>query len=291
MNNKCNIITDILPLYAEDMVNDDTKEFVEQHVVECENCKNKLKLLKSDIPVKNDYQEDKAVDAMKKIRLDMNKKHVAIAVISAIISAIIVVLSFAYLTAPEYLPYTEQFDIVSVKEANGSVSLSFTGEYELSQRESGVYTISVYNTICNQLFNLAKEQTITVNPNNEAVTTIYYVSNGGWDEDEVIYGENPVVNGGVLTLPRLNLNSYLVLAVGAFILVFVLLLILRKNKKMKDIMSRLLLVPFSYVISSITITGFNATSYSATRDLYLILILALIIYLAMYLVYCKKIRR
>ncbi|MCI8714118.1 MAG: zf-HC2 domain-containing protein, partial [Ruminococcus sp.] len=35
MNDKCNLIRDILPLYVEDMVSTDTREFVSEHLEHC----------------------------------------------------------------------------------------------------------------------------------------------------------------------------------------------------------------------------------------------------------------
>ncbi len=37
----CNIIKDILPLYVDGVVSDDTKEIVEEHLEHCEECKKK----------------------------------------------------------------------------------------------------------------------------------------------------------------------------------------------------------------------------------------------------------
>ncbi|MBQ3501344.1 MAG: zf-HC2 domain-containing protein, partial [Oscillospiraceae bacterium] len=36
MRNECNIIRDILPLYAEKIVSEDTAAFVEEHLEHCE---------------------------------------------------------------------------------------------------------------------------------------------------------------------------------------------------------------------------------------------------------------
>lgn len=38
MSNKCNLIKDILPLYVEDMVSTDTREFVDEHLKHCAEC-------------------------------------------------------------------------------------------------------------------------------------------------------------------------------------------------------------------------------------------------------------
>ena len=42
MKVSCDIIRDILPLYAEDMVSEDTKGMVEEHLCECPDCTERL---------------------------------------------------------------------------------------------------------------------------------------------------------------------------------------------------------------------------------------------------------
>ena len=46
MRNECNIIRDILPLYVENMVSDDTVSFVEEHLESCPACRKELTELK-----------------------------------------------------------------------------------------------------------------------------------------------------------------------------------------------------------------------------------------------------
>ena len=42
MRNECSIVRDILPLYIEDMVSDDTASFVEEHLKGCPECQKEL---------------------------------------------------------------------------------------------------------------------------------------------------------------------------------------------------------------------------------------------------------
>ena len=284
----CTVIKDILPLYADDIVSEDTKKLVEEHLLNCHDCKKELSLLKTDLETpKVVITEKDDIAFLKKLSLDIKKKRVFTAILAATISAIGVILSFAYLTAPEYIPYTQSPEIITANEKNGSVTLSFIGEYELTQREQGSYDISIYNTVWNEIIGITKSQTITVNPNNEKVNTIYYVSNAGQD-DKVIYGRNPISNGGVMTLPRLFLNYYFTLDL---LITFVLVgfyLIFRKKEKIKDIIVKILFVPISYIFSHVMITGLNATSLFATRDFYLILLLVMPIYSLFYILYKKK---
>lgn len=47
MRNECNIIRDILPLYADKMVSADTESFVEEHLIGCAECRAELEKLKA----------------------------------------------------------------------------------------------------------------------------------------------------------------------------------------------------------------------------------------------------
>ena len=169
----CNIIKDILPLYADNIVSEDTKKLVEEHLLNCNDCKKELALLKTDLEAPAVVITEKDdIAFLKKIGLDIKKKRVFTAILSATISAIVVILSFAYLTAPEYIPYT--YDIITADENNGIVTLSFSGEYELTQMEQGIYDISIYNTAWNEIIGTAKSQTITVNPHNKSCSLLHY---------------------------------------------------------------------------------------------------------------------
>ena len=56
MKISCDIIRDILPLYAEDMVSTATKEMVDEHLCECESCTAELENLRkpAKLPVEAD---------------------------------------------------------------------------------------------------------------------------------------------------------------------------------------------------------------------------------------------
>lgn len=48
----CNVIGDLLPLYADDVVSEDTKALVEEHLAECAECKETLNTIKNEIEKK-----------------------------------------------------------------------------------------------------------------------------------------------------------------------------------------------------------------------------------------------
>ena len=39
MKNECGIVRDLLPLYIENMVSEDSREFIEEHLSRCAECK------------------------------------------------------------------------------------------------------------------------------------------------------------------------------------------------------------------------------------------------------------
>ena len=46
MKISCNIIRDLLPLYAEDLASDDTRTLVDEHLCDCEDCNEILNNMK-----------------------------------------------------------------------------------------------------------------------------------------------------------------------------------------------------------------------------------------------------
>ena len=68
MNNKkeCNIIWDLLPNYIEKLVSDDSKDFVEQHLVKCRECNEILNEMNSQIIIEDaKVQNDDKIELKK----------------------------------------------------------------------------------------------------------------------------------------------------------------------------------------------------------------------------------
>ena len=51
MKNECSIVQDILPLYVEEMVSDDTVSFVREHLKDCPRCRAELEKLQKPVEV------------------------------------------------------------------------------------------------------------------------------------------------------------------------------------------------------------------------------------------------
>ena len=77
MRNECNIIRDILPLYAEDMVSDDTVSFVEEHLQTCAECSAMYERIKEGgivMKSENKSTEQEIVNTLKKLRKKVFKR-------------------------------------------------------------------------------------------------------------------------------------------------------------------------------------------------------------------------
>ena len=51
MKISCNIIRDLLPLYAEDLASEDTRTLVDEHLCDCAECTGILESMKQNTPV------------------------------------------------------------------------------------------------------------------------------------------------------------------------------------------------------------------------------------------------
>jgi hypothetical protein len=80
MNNKCDIIKDLLPLYAENMCSGDSRQAVAEHIAECESCRNELKKINSDVAI----QADSDVSMFKRIKKRARIEKVVISIVSIV---------------------------------------------------------------------------------------------------------------------------------------------------------------------------------------------------------------
>lgn len=79
--NKCGIVKDLLPLYADDVCSIESKKFVTEHLAECDECQKELESYSLDVKVTS-ADEKKAVKRFKK----KTERRVAIKVISLILA-------------------------------------------------------------------------------------------------------------------------------------------------------------------------------------------------------------
>lgn len=85
MEQMCDVVKDLLPLYADGLLSDETRRFVEQHLQECESCRHFfdkyfIKLERKAASPRSKEDVKTIIDPFKKLR-KMNKKAVLLSIV------------------------------------------------------------------------------------------------------------------------------------------------------------------------------------------------------------------
>ena len=293
MDKTCSIVQDLLPLYEEDMLREETKEFVDGHLAQCAACRAELDALKADVkpaPV--------SAQPLRDLKRQLQRKKLTAVLLAVTLALTLATAGFAYLTAPQYLPYNAAD--WSVHEPDASLDAVLNGEEHICiepltpvsgtevesviDPDSGetVYIVSAWRTLLDKW--LGKLDTVNGNGDNLILldTTncrvVYYAQNNG-QANMVLYGER---NGGVISLPRLALGYYVLLSLALLITLGIAFFVCRR-KKTGEALGYLALIPASYLAGHLLVKGFTTTSYQMQRDFSLIILAAALIYAAVML--------
>ena len=135
MDKTCSIVQDLLPLYAEDMLREGTKEYVDGHLAQCEACRAELAALKADVtPAPVNAQP------LRSLKKQLRRKKFTAVLLAVTLALTLATAGFAYLTAPQYLPYNEtEWMITRSPRALADGSIMADGLTDLS----GIESISV----------------------------------------------------------------------------------------------------------------------------------------------------
>lgn len=124
----CNIIKDILPLYLDDVVSEDTREMVEEHLESCDSCRKEADVLKQNVVLPTN-KNVKYMDAqiLKKLKQRFFKRKVIISLVSVLASAAVIIGLYCYANlALSLIPYdSEKFSIV---EKDGKIYADYSGD-------------------------------------------------------------------------------------------------------------------------------------------------------------------
>lgn len=278
----CNVIKDVLPLYIENMLSDDSCTMVEEHIEQCQECKNYLEEMRTF----NEMPVDRNTSPLLKIKSTLRKKKIQTAIFSMMFSIMLFVITIAFLTAPEYIPYSERS--VTINDVgNGSMLAKFEdtvygydiNRYPTDDNTGYVYHITTWNSIWNRNIKKSNINNTILNPNGENVVSVYYYQTDG-SEDILMYGKDINPGGGIFTLPRLFLSYYSLIAIVFATICGLIMIILHHNKKVFNFTMKFFFIPVSYLLGHLTIKGFTTSSYTATRDFYAILLVMIPLYIA-----------
>ena len=321
MDKTCSIVQDLLPLYEEDMLREETKKFVDGHLAQCAACRAELDALKADVkpaPV--------SAQPLRDLKRQLQRKKLTAVLLAVALALTLATAGFAYLTAPQYLPYDEtEWMITRSPRALADGSIMADGLTDLS----GIESISV------NLLTPVSGAEVTSTQDPDSGKTIYFITAwrtpldtwcGTFDVSDTgdhaqreanalldalgetesartlftldatnctaIYyspnnGQDDVLlcgsrDGGVISLPRLALGYYVLLSLTLFITLGIAFFICRKKKAGKAL-GYLALAPASYLAGHLLVKGLTTTSYQMQRDFSLIAFAAVLIYSAVLL--------
>lgn len=313
MDKTCSIVQDLLPLYEEDMLREETKEFVDEHLAQCAACRAELDALKADVtpaPV--------SAQPLRDLKWQLRRRKLTAVLLAVTLALTLATAGFAYLTAPQYLPYSETewtvaradgavtaeglADLSGVESISVNLLTPVSGSEVTSTQDpdSGktVYFITAWRTpldtwrgtfdapdtgdhsqremdaLLSALGRTESARTLfTLDATNCAA--VYYSPNNG-QEDVLLCGS---ADGGVVSLPRLALGYYALLALVLLAGLGLAWLVFRRKRAAVPL-GYGTLVPMCYLLGHLLVKGFTATSYQLQRDLSLIVLAGTLLYCA-----------
>lgn len=283
MSNKCNLIKDILPLYVENMVSADTREFVGKHLEHCEECYAEFEHMRKPA----DFIPDVDIVPLKRIKKDLFMKRLQTIFFTAILACAIAAVAFGILTSPKFFPYSDNLLNV-IDGSNGSIIITFdnkvTGyscmeEFD-NETETVVYHINAWTTTWDLYSSNRGKQNMMIPSDRETKMQIFYAQNDG-SEDVLICGVNENTEENSVTLPRLVLMPYFLLALLALVILAILRVLLRNKQAIIVWLDRTIPFPISYMAAHLCTKGIHFTTYSAQRDFCIIILVAMLLYFAM----------
>lgn len=113
MKSECKIIQDILPLYVEDLACDETKDFVDKHLENCEVCRGLLNDMKQslEIPVKL------GAAPLKKVKKKLTRQKLLVGIVASIAAIAVACVGFWFVFFHDTpIEYTQGFVWVEKSE-------------------------------------------------------------------------------------------------------------------------------------------------------------------------------
>lgn len=161
MRNECNVIRDLLPLYVEKMVSDDTASFVREHLENCDLCRAEADTLRQSSAIERNQKE---FEAAKKSFLAMQrkwKKRSAIRILCSILAvALLVALG---LSAYAYFKVDGK-EIAGVTEISDSCTVTLITYQHMEYENRKEYVLNsqeihiLKNLLLNSTFTLSLEK-------------------------------------------------------------------------------------------------------------------------------------
>lgn len=273
----CNMVDDLLPLVAEGLASEDSVKLVKSHIKDCPKCKLKYEETTS-LKRNKGNGNDLDPQPLKGIKQGLKQTNIFIGVLTALIITLVLFIGFDKLTKPVTLPYEQVVDRIS--EQGDIIIINFkedVTDYEVVNYTGDEYEVMGWKTYLGSFFKHGENKSAVINPNGENVNRVYYIS-GGEELDKLVYGKPESENAGQLTLPRLAMNYYVMLAGIIFVISLLGTIVFQKKESITKIILPIMLLSVSYILSHIVILGLSGTTHHIIRDLTFVVIATILFF-------------
>lgn len=279
MKTSCSVIQDLLPLYAEELTGKDSRRLVEEHLSECEACKQTLKELKEVKPV-TALTDTVPLQMVKQL---LRRHTVAWCVLVGCLVAAIAFAVVGRLSTAEGAPYIKgvfSFETnddgcmtVTVTEKSPD-GVDYDIDYFHDELGRECMAVSPYTSPLLRTLRLNRSGTVFT-ARSSAIRHVYYCDQTRGGALTLLSGHlypGPTHGGGAM-LPRLVLNYYLFAALFLTALFGALWLVLRKKAPGPTLLA-VALVFACYALAHFAVKGLDGTTYFLLQDLAFILLAA-----------------
>lgn len=281
----CNIIGDLLPLYAEDLASEDSRALVEEHLASCPACRASLSAMGQTAP----SLPEEALP-LANVQKALRGRRWATAVLAGALVLVVALSAFSRLTTPIYLPYLEDAITLSEEPSGGfswshSDATGYTIERSITDVDGGsndVFLMAWQTPLDQMLGRTAGFISLPADTDN-----IYYTmasQDGAYSETTLLWSRTgdsdwDGTSMGVQVMARLVLGYYVLIAFFTTAGLLLLRLVLRKTKA-APVVRALFWLPVSYLLGHLCVKGLNTLTFSAARDFVFIVLIGAAIYAA-----------
>lgn len=273
----CHIIQDLLPLYIEQIDSDETHHSVDKHLESCHTCQIAYEQLSKNAI---DDPPSLSLSAFQHVKIKLFRDKLLTIILCVLITFSIGIISIGYLTSPIYEAYSSE--LIQLEKTDSGALLAYLSSSSLNieltttQTAKGAeHSIMLYRTLLNRLFDAKNNTIIVINPKAEDVHQVYYIQANG-QNDVILFGQGE--SDYQISLPRLALNYYLLIAIFIFLVIGILNIIFSKLSLPNKLLIYLLPLPLSYIIAHLLVVGLSGTTFSILHDFFTILLLCIPIY-------------
>lgn len=186
----CKIVKDLLPLYIDDLVSDETRMYVEKHLKECSECMDEYKKMSEEliVPINSEVNR-KDAEIISEIKKKFKNKKFRSSLFSSLAVAVIFISLFFYSTLYE-IPIEYSANNMNIIEDSGKLYLNYRGNfygskgfsYSKNYKDKTTDVIYLYDTPLEKLMSK-----INKNEGKNKISRIYV--GGAKDISEVYYGK------------------------------------------------------------------------------------------------------